>query len=68
MASWDVLERRVRELEQKVRERLDKRQRDVQGTVDVPVQRIYLRDGKTGSIAVVDYDSASGTLRVEKVR
>lgn len=68
MASWDVLERRVKELEQKVRERLDRRQRDVQGTVDVPVQKLYLRDGKTGSIAVVDYDSANGTLRIEKVR
>ena len=64
----DDLETRVRELEQKQRERDEKAQKLVLGTQQVPLTTIYLRDGKTGAVSKVDYDSSTGALRVTKVR
>lgn len=62
------LETRVRELEQKQRERDQRPQKSVLGSRDVPLLTIFLRDGKTGAVAQVDYDSSAGALRVTKVR
>jgi hypothetical protein len=62
------LEDRVRELEQLVREILNRPQRNVFGSRDTPLAKVYLRDGKTGSVAEVDYDAANATLRTTKVR
>lgn len=63
-----ALIRRVDELERKLRERVDKPQRRIVGSADVPLLTIFLKDGKTGSVASVDYDSSTGALRVTKVR
>ena len=68
MADVKGLERRIEELERKLRERVDKPQRRVLGSAEVPLLTFFLKDAKTGSVASVDYDSSTGALRVTKVR
>lgn len=65
---YDDLVRRVEALERELRESRVQKQRQVFGTQDVPLQRVYIRDGQTGSVAQADYDAAAGTWRLTKVR
>ena len=62
------LETRVKELEQKQRERDQRAQKSVLGSRDAPLTTVFLRDSRTGAVAQVDYDSSTGALRVTKVR
>lgn len=64
----DDFESRLKDLEQRQRERDEKPRKQVFGSREVPISTIFLRDGKTGAVAQVEYDAATGALRVTKVR
>lgn len=68
MDQVEKLERRVKALEQELREiKLSMRNKTI-GTNQVPIREFFLSDTRTGTVAVVDYDSGTGALRVTKAR
>ena len=61
-AKIKALEERVARLERELRGRRQQSTTTDQGTRDRPLTRTYYRDPKTGTVARVEYDSATGAL------
>jgi len=68
MERLDDLVKRVERLERELREERTKKQRDVEGTADRPVQTLYVRDPQTGSVGRLEYDSDANAARWTKER
>ena len=68
MAEIDQLKKRIAKLESQFAQLTERPRGSEYGTISRPTNKILLKDGATGAVAEVDFDSASGAIRVKKVR
>ena len=62
------LKRRVQTLESRVEDLAERLSAYQSGSDKNPNTAVYVKDGKSGSVAALDYDAENGTVRVTKVR
>ena len=68
MDKLDAIMRRVQTLESQVADLLERPSSYASGTGKNPNTGVFVADSAGSGVAKLDYDSASGTVRVTKVR
>jgi hypothetical protein len=67
-ASVRELEQKVRDLEGQLRTLRSSQRKSRLGSIEAPMERLYLKDSQSGSVGWIDFNGATPDIRVTKVR
>ena len=68
MDDLNSLKRRIQTLESRLEDLAERLSAYQSGSDKNPNSAVYVKDGKSGSVAALDYDAANDSVRVTKVR